>query len=56
MKLRDLFGASSSPGFDARCGTGTLPSPTTTVPPLEVTLKSNCEKSNGMRMQPWLAG
>jgi len=43
-------------GFDARWGTGVFPSPTTTVPPLAVTLKSNCEKSYGMRMQPWLAG
>src|SRR5205814_8267271 len=43
-------------GFDARCGTGVLPPPTTTVPPFAVSLKSNCEKSNGRRMQPWLAG
>jgi hypothetical protein len=33
-----------------------LPSPTTTVPPFDVALKSNCEKSKGRRMQPWLAG
>jgi hypothetical protein len=43
-------------GFDARCGTGVLPSPTTTVPPFDVSLKSSCEKSYGRRMQPWLAG
>src|SRR2546430_17085186 len=50
------FGASIRPGFDARCGTGVLPSPTTTVPPFDVSLKSNCEKSKGRLMQPWLAG
>src|SRR5215510_8627613 len=50
------LGARSKPGFEARCGVGVLPSPTTTVPPLDVALNSNCEKSYGNRTQPWLAG
>src|SRR6187455_1248311 len=49
-------GASITPGLAAMCGCFVLPSLMTTVTPLVVVLKSNFEKSNGMRIQPWLAG
>src|SRR6516165_9799115 len=47
------FGASISPGLDARCGCGVLPAPITTVPPFDVASKSSAEKSYSSRMQPF---
>jgi len=42
------FGASISPGLEARCGCGRLPSPITTVPPFEVASKSSAENLLGI--------
>ena len=50
-------GASSAPGFDARCCDGVVPLPTTTVVGFfAVRPKSNCAKSYGIRTKPELAG